>query len=131
MNIYSPELIRTCLFRPYRKGMGPVFRLRLWDLFRSDSDGKACVKYELSAGPIVIFSGDDFHCSPMHAIDSDACVESIMGFLTLRPGDTDADYFANYSELQKTFCAQHAEALACEVSNRFCDENGNVKEAKA
>lgn len=46
-----------------------------------------------------------------------------MSFLTLRPGDTDSDYFKDYNETQKEFCAQHAESLACEVQNRFCDKN--------
>jgi hypothetical protein len=41
------------------------------------------------------------------------------GRLILRPGDTDADYFADYTDGQRAFCAAHAEALACEVYSRF------------
>jgi hypothetical protein len=75
----------------------------------------------------VLFEGDDFGCSPRHAIDSDATVEGIMGFLTLRPGDTDAEYFADYTQAQLDHCARHAEALSCEVQARFCDEDGRVR----
>jgi hypothetical protein len=66
-----------------------------------------------------IFWGEDFACSPMHAINSDDCIHGLMGFLTLRPGDTDPEYFENYNAKQKDFCSKHAEALAAEVSYRF------------
>ena len=90
-----PEIIRRCRFTPYRKGMGPVFQLELWDTFIHDDMGKCIVGYHLTqidqsafAGrKLVLFYGEDFHCSPLHAIDSDACVESVMGFLCLRPGE--------------------------------------------
>jgi len=48
----------------------------------------------------VIFEGRDFRPSPLHAWDSDATVAAIMGFLTLRLGDTDREYFENYSAEQ-------------------------------
>jgi hypothetical protein len=72
-----------------------------------------CVGYRFT-GPdgVVIFEGDDFGCSPMHAIDSDDCLRGILCFLTLRPGDTDADYFADYTETQREFAATDAEALS-------------------
>jgi hypothetical protein len=117
--------------------MGPVFQLELWDTFIHDDMGKCIVGYHLTqidqsafAGrKLVLFYGEDFHCSPLHAIDSDACVESVMGFLCLRPGDTDREYFADYTAQQLEFCDQHAEALNCEVQRRFCDEEGRVRNA--
>ncbi len=69
----------------------------------------------------VLFEGEDFGNSPMHAIDSDATVGSLMGFLTLRPGDTDADYFDAYTPEQLAYCAHHAEALGCCITDRFGD----------
>jgi hypothetical protein len=69
--------------------------------------------------PRTLFEGEDFACSPCHAIDSDECIASLMGFLTLRPGDTDAEYFESYTPQQIDYCEQHAEALAGEVYSRF------------
>jgi hypothetical protein len=66
-----------------------------------------------------LFEGEDFCCSPLHAIDSDETVGALLGFLTLRPGDTDAEYFADYTPQQLEFCAQHAETLAWEAEVRF------------
>ena len=101
--------------------MGPSFSLALYDL-NCMRDGKHCLGYRLSSAGKTIFEGSDFYCSPLHAIDSDDCVKALMGFLTLKPGDTDREYFANYTEAQMEFANQHSEALACEIDNRFGDE---------
>lgn len=124
--------VRRCLFTPYRKGMGPSFALTMWDTGRRDEMGKNVVGYRLNqiepdGKTETLFLGEDFCCSPTHCIDSDSAVESLMGFLTLRKGDTDDDYFKDYTAKQLEYSEQHAEALIGEVQARFCDENGNVK----
>lgn len=140
----SDDILRVVLFRPYRKGMGPAFVLTMWHTRATDDRGQTYIGYRLTQAiarrthtqpkqcpgeyaALVVFEGRDFAGSPMHADDSDATVNGLMGFLTLRPGDTDAEYFADYSPAQKEFCEQHAESLSCEVQARFCDENGNVR----
>lgn len=133
----SSNKLRKVVFKPYRKGFGPTFTLVTWDTGRTDMLGKRYIGYRLESrnhynslngrilkewhaeSPIVLFEGEDFHCSPLHCIDSDECVKGIMGFLTLRPGDTDAEFFADYSLDQLEYCSLHAESLACEVMNRF------------
>jgi hypothetical protein len=67
----------------------------------------------------VIFEGSDFGPSPMDAWDSDATVYALLGFLTLRPGDTDSDYFEGYTADQTLFAQEHAESLSCYASDRF------------
>lgn len=120
------ERIRTVILRPYTsqpKGMAPVFTLTLWDTYKTDNLGKSILRYRLVSNQHgVIFEGEDFACSPMHAIDSDDCVKSLLGFLTLKPGDTDDEYFENYTQKQLDFCAHHAEALECEVMHRFGED---------
>jgi len=127
------DIMRVIRFRPYARGMGPQFRLTTWDAGRTGSDGKYVVGYRLSIGVggespsgnpaawSVVFEGEDFRCSPLHAVDSDACVAAIMGFLTLRPGDVDKEYFAGYTPEQLEFCSQHAETLSFEAQRRFGD----------
>ena len=132
MNATKKDILRVVRFRPYLQGQGPVFRLTTWDANRTGFGGKNLIGYRLSIGrsqnvvgnpPVweVLFEGDDFGCSPLHAIDSDQAIAGIMGFLTLRPGDTDQEYFDSYTTAQLEFCDQHAEALACEVMGRFPD----------
>jgi len=116
--------LRRCIFRPYSKGKGPSFILDTFDLNRLHNGGPQsaigyCLTTREHGKTTTLFEGEDFGCSPSDCIDSDACIESLMGFLTLRPGDTDADYFDAYTQAQTGFCENHAEALSCEILNRF------------
>lgn len=120
------EKLRACIFAPYGRG-GLRFKLTIYDTGRTDSYGKTCIGYELRTcdGSMsrTIFEGKDFYASPMHADDSDETVRSLMTFLTLRPGDTDSEYFEGYTEEQRAFCDEHAEALAMEVMARFGEDS--------
>jgi len=85
------ELIRT-----WRKA---GFTLRLYDLNKI-SGGKSMLGYELKDGRTVVFAGDDFGCSPMHAIDSLETVMGLLGFLIVGDGDVDPTYFTDYTPEQ-------------------------------
>lgn len=121
------DILRRVRFSPYRKGNGVTFSLTMWDTHRRDPRGQTVIGYSLTMtadhvgerGRIVLFEGEDFAGRPMHADDSDATVHSLMTFLTLRPGDTDADYFKSYTPVQLDYCARHAESLSACVDGRF------------
>lgn len=69
-------------------------------------DGKTRIAYELrTPSGAVLFSGADFFASPLHADDSDATLRGLCGFLFLRPGDTDREYFASYTPAQMAFAS--------------------------
>ena len=88
------------------------YRILLWDTHRPDGRGKSILGYRLfDPSNKTIFCGEDFGSSPMHAIDSVATVRSLIALLTLRPGDTDAEYFANYTPAQLEFAESDAEEL--------------------
>lgn len=78
------------------------------------SGGKERVRYTFKRTNerTPIFTGDDFLCSPMDDGESLAAAKSLMGFLTLRSGDTDDDYFADYTPEQLVFAAHEAEMLS-------------------
>lgn len=119
------EVIRRVRLAPYRKDMGPRFALTLLDTGRIVG-GKCQLGYRLNqignGRAETVFEGEDFCCSPLYAIDSDEAVYGLLGFLTLRPGDTDSEYFEDYTPRQLEFCEEHAEALSCEVEYRFGEE---------
>lgn len=130
--VAAEQILRRVHFAPYRPNAGPTFRLTVWDTYRSDGRGRGYARswlgYRLQMsqrfGSLghkreTIFEGEDFGCSAAHAIDSDAVVAGIMALLTCRPGDTDAEYFENYTPAQLAYCQEHAEALASEVARRF------------
>lgn len=86
--------------------------LRLWDTNRltGGAFGKAILKYQFKVGRKVIFEGEDFSPSPCWAIDSLQTAYSCLSFLTLKPGDTDSEYFEKYSEDQMNW----AKSSKCE-----------------
>lgn len=120
--------LRRCIFRPYRPGAGPVFTLNTFYAPnpRRNSWGTDGVSYTLDmrAGgrTVRLFAGADFFPGAFVCPDSDDAIRSLMSFLTLRQGDTDEEYFANYTQDQIDFCSNHAEALDCEVMRRFPEE---------
>lgn len=103
-----PDLIR-CLTHVFTDG--PI-TLSLWDTGRTDDRGCSILGYELQHRDWIVFNGEDFAGSPMHADDSDECVACLLRFLSLRPGDTDQDYFAGYSSEQLDWAIAHGEELA-------------------
>ena len=91
------------------------FRLRTWDTYETDGRGVTIIAYQLDderAG-CPIFVGADFAGSPLSADDSDECLRSLLGFLSLRPGDVEPEYFEHYSAEQLAFAEIHGEELGC------------------
>lgn len=70
----------------------------------SGNFGKYQMEYEFynPAGEL-LFSGDDYYPSPMNSIDGIDSAAGLLGFLTLKPGDTDNEYFDKYTEKQLEF----------------------------
>lgn len=82
--------------------------LRTWDPCRIG--GRTGYELRDPAGA-VLFHGADFGPGAATAIDSDEALRGLLGFLTLRPGDTDAEYFAAYTPEQTAF----AQSSDCEL----------------
>jgi len=76
-----------------------------------DADGWQRWRYRLTAGTETVFTGDDLW-SPVGDCFADSAARSALGFLTLRPGDTDADYFDDYTPAQEAWRDAHAEDLS-------------------
>lgn len=89
------------------------YRLLLWDTYKTKWN-KSLLGYALyePGKDAPLFTGEEYGCAPGHAIDSDEALRALLGFLTLRPGDTDPEYFAEYTEAQRAFCDGDAEELS-------------------
>ena len=109
----APELIRA-----WTSGR---FRLELLDTSHRDWRGQTRLAYRFSDGGKLIFEGEDFASSPLHADDSDETVAALLSFLSLRPGDTDAEHFEHYTPEQLDWCRANGEELsleACQLEER-------------
>jgi len=51
----------------------------------------------------VLFEGEDYRPSPCHCSNSDDALRDLIGFLTVQPGDTDEEYFKDYTPEQIDF----------------------------
>lgn len=91
---------------------GEPVELDMWDTGRRDGRGQTVIAYELRHGDTTIFQGVGFAGSPLHADDSDATVGSLLTFLSLRPGDTDTEYFQSYSATQTQWVDHNGEELS-------------------
>jgi hypothetical protein len=125
--------IRTVIFEPYVNGEKPFFVLNIYNAHKQGEYGKRVLSYKLSMTisgrvsedvirspeTITLFEGEDYQTH--HKDNSPELIEDLMGFLTLRPGDTDDEWFKDYTKEQLDYCDKYAEALACEVNVRFGD----------
>jgi hypothetical protein len=92
------------------KAMG--YTLVLWDTNQRDRFGQYNVGYELiSPEGRTLFYGEDYGPGNAVAVDSDESVRGILNFLTLKPGDTDDEYFEKYTPEQMAFAEGDAEQL--------------------
>lgn len=91
----------------------------LYDLGYDYSHHKNRVGYRFTWKGQIIFQGRDFFPSPLIAIDSVQTIYALLSFLTLRPGDTDKEYFQDYTPIQLDWCnSLECEDLQCWVSDR-------------
>ena len=91
------------------------FRLDLY--YAGTAWGRVRMAYELRDQGEVIFAGDDFYPSPLHAYDGDEAVAALLGFLALQPGDTDREYFDRYNNRQLAWMYERASALRLAANN--------------
>jgi len=97
-------------FDHVRAWTGGDFRLELFTAYQF-RHGKDILAYQFFHRDRLVFEGHDFGCSPMHAIDGDETVAALLHFLSLKPGDTDSEYFEGYTPEQLDFARQHGEEL--------------------
>lgn len=89
-------------------------RLHVWNPGRRTGLGKAAVGYAfyLPGATEPLFAGENIGCSPLHRVGSDDCLRMVLGFLSLRPGDTDPDFFDGYTEDQLAWVVANGEELS-------------------
>jgi len=97
---------------------GP-FHLAIYDTQTTDHLGKFRLSYRFyhveNGQPNLIFEGDDF-CTPK-CVDDPWNIIQLLGFLSLKDGDTDPEYFDDYTPEQIEWRDEHAEDLACVVAD--------------
>ena len=109
MNIIIPDIDDGRILR-HVKFYG--YRLLTWNTNRRCATGQRKLGYAFyNKEDNLIFSGESYGCAPMKCIDSNDSLRGLIGFFTLRKGDTDEEYFENYTKEQLDFAENEAEDL--------------------
>ena len=87
------------------------YKVELYD-YDEDYHSKPSLTYYLYHRDELIFNGSDFCPSPLHEFSDDSTLATLLGFLSLKPGDTDKEYFEDYTKEQLDFVNKHGEYLS-------------------
>ncbi|MEU6429715.1 hypothetical protein ABZ860_27800 [Microbispora sp. NPDC046973] len=86
-------------------------------------EGRIRWRYRLSRRRRTIFSASDI-CSGVGAVltpdELISAARTVLHYLTLRPGDTDADYFDSYTGAQLEWRDRYAEELSIYAMDEWC-----------
>lgn len=148
----GPDFLFSLRFRLNLPGHGGTVTIRAWDMPRWNDDGTPCKRYpnenrfghhyidaEMSWRPDgakraeVVFPRGATWCGVASGACSDGIEarELVTSLFTIRPGDTDSEYFENYTPEQLAWVEQWAETLGMERMDRYCDpETGDVRRPK-
>lgn len=105
-----------------RGAHGATYHLATWET--GDYDSHTRIGYRFTApGGKVLFQGRDFGCPRQIAVDSDEMLRNLLHWFLLRPGDTDEEYFKDYTPEQFEF-AEGSDANVMALD--YGDEDGNL-----
>lgn len=130
----DPNVAFTLRIRLYRREHDPrVITITAYDDRWSAGGTHGWIDVEVKHGRAVIFPRGKLYCAVSHAAghtsDSMAARELVMSLVAMRPGDTEREYFADYTPEQLAWVTEHGEALGVEREARYCDANGNLRKA--
>lgn len=94
---------------------------------RTDDD-RIRWSYRLAKGNRTIFAGSDIGSPAGARFDTEQLIagaRAVLSFLTLQPGDTDADHFDDYTPEQLGWCDAHAAALSVLAMDDQCGYCGS------
>ena len=88
------------------------YRLIMWDTGKQTGNHTYIGYRFVTRKGHLLFQGTDIGIPQSVPIDSDSAVKTVLKFLTLRPGDTDEEYFLDYSNEQMAFAEGPAEEVS-------------------
>jgi hypothetical protein len=117
------------LFRLIVKLSGGTAIITAWESYeRQYSSSHTKLDAELRWKPagsrsksLLIFERGNTWCGvPGHTtLDGNAAKELVMSLFAMKPGDTDAEYFATYSTFQMEWARENGEELSIEAEGRY------------
>lgn len=116
------ELLRRFRFKPYRKGLGPTFTVEVFDANERRGHHNQLetrlVMHENGKSTVIF---EDFSTGvPGHqCVDSPEALSHACRSVCIKPGDTDEEFFSDYTQEQRDWASQYGENLEIEMMMRF------------
>lgn len=107
---------------------GPMIMIHAFDANVTGPHGHSRIDVEVRRNGQIVFPRGALYCGVPcgTCVDSIEAKELVLSLVGMKPGDTDDDYFAGYTEEQLAFARKYGEMIDCERLDRYCDENGSV-----
>lgn len=115
------ERFETPLFRlQVRVYAGPAYKMVTLRVTHAGYDDRGATKYRcyqsVDGKPMAVLWGA---FSPSMTDDGKAAKYAVLTHAALKPGDTDAEFFADYTEEHQAFVVEHGEDLFCQAEMRY------------
>jgi hypothetical protein len=130
--VSDPNQAFTLRIFPFLRSHDPrAIVIRAFDDLGWDSAGRVKLTCEVRHGGRVIFPRGQLTCALHGTSDGIRAREMATYLVGMKPGDTDADYFADYTPEQLAWAEEYAEHVHIAGQNRYCDETGEPKRGAA
>ena len=126
------ENLNVCFRLRVRLGDGKTLAVTAWD----DAPSNSPYHRRIDVRATVLWTEDGKRCSatPFKRGDtwcgvSGGCTDSqeakalVLGLLAMRPGDTDPDYFSDYTPDQLAFANDYSDDITCEQMRRYGEDS--------
>ncbi len=100
-------------------GKGGTAVIDAWSHEMIRRDGKSHVVCQLRFGGRTIFDPDHFAIGMPGCVDDDSAKASVLGWMSVKPGDTDAEFFDDFTPEQLEFVEHYGEELSLVRELRF------------
>ena len=128
----NPNIAFTLRLTPFRKEYDKrQIIVTVYDDLGWASNGGIKISCEVRHGGKVIFPRGQLWGSlpPGRSSDGIAAREHALAMVAIKPGDTDEDFFKDYSPEQLAWLKEYAEHVDMIRSDRYCDpQDGSCKE---
>lgn len=118
MTTRANDFLFEVKFRLYRQQKGFV-TIRAYNTGRMGPHGHTTLRCELVFNGETIFSDGSVGVPSHQSLDGDYAKELVVSLFCMKPGDTDPDFFADYTEAQLDFVSNHGESLYCAKCDRW------------
>lgn len=114
-----------------RAGNDPMIIIRAFDDAGWDHAGRVKLRVEVRQGGKVIFPKGALYCAGHFLSDGIEAKELVLSLVGMRPGDTDCEYFADYTPEQLAWAREYGESIAWEADLRYRDDNGRCAKSES